>query len=63
MSLSIAGEFNDTARKELEMWEVPWREPQDTDGEAEKKARDDEVAKIKAEWLKKAKKKKWGEDD
>lgn len=63
VSLSIAGEFNDTARKELDMWEVPWREPQDADAEPEKKARDDELAKIKAEWLKKAKKKKWGEED
>lgn len=45
------------------MWEVVWREPQETDGEPEKKAKDDEIAKIKAEWLKKAKKKKWGEED
>jgi len=27
------------------------------------KARKEEVDKIKAEWVKKAKKKKWGEDD
>ena len=43
------------------MWEVPFREPLETDTEDDLKARKDEVDKIKAEWLKRAKKKKWGE--
>ena len=45
------------------MWEVPFREPLESDTEEELKARKDEVDKIKAEWLKRAKKKKWGEED
>jgi hypothetical protein len=41
------------------MWEWSFREPKETD--AETKADKDELEKIKADWLKKAKKKKWGE--
>lgn len=42
------------------MWEVPFREPLQHDTPDDLKLRKEEVDKIKAEWLKKAKKKKWG---
>ena len=60
---NLGGNYVDEARKELDMWEVPFREPLESDTEEELKARKDEVDKIKAEWLKRAKKKKWGEED
>lgn len=43
------------------MWDWSFREPKETDAEA--KADKDELDKVKAEWLKKAKKKKWGEEE
>lgn len=45
------------------MWEVPFTEPTEEESEADTKAREEEVAKIKAEWLKRAKKKKWTPED
>lgn len=60
-AFALGGDFVDTARKELDMWEVPFREPLITDTPEEEKARKEEIEKIKAEWVKKAKKKKWGE--
>lgn len=45
------------------MWQVPFRQPLDTDTEDDLKARKQEVEKIKAEWLKRTKKKKWGEEE
>lgn len=55
----------DQTRKDLEMWEwtgrLAPREREPT--EEEKKKENDDLARIKAEWLKKAKKKKWTEDD
>ena len=43
------------------MWDVVWREPTDLTPE-EIKARADQLTKDKAEWLKKAKKKKWTDE-
>ena len=62
-AFNMGGDYVDAARKELDMWEVPFREPLQTDTEDDLKARKEEVDKIKAEWVKKAKKKKWGEED
>lgn len=45
------------------MWQVPFREPLETDTPEMLNARKEEIAKIKAEWVKKAKKKKWGEEE
>ena len=45
------------------MWEVPFREPLITDTPDDLKARKQEIDKIKAQWVKKAKKKKWGEQE
>jgi hypothetical protein len=45
------------------MWEVPFREPTEHDTPEDLKARKEEIDKVKAEWLKKAKKKKWGEEE
>ena len=58
---NVGGDFADAVRKEMDMWEIPFREPLETDTEEELKARKEEVDKVKAEWVKKAKKKKWGE--
>lgn len=55
VALSIP-EMADGLRKELEMWDVTWREDEDP------KVKADELQKTKAEWLKKAKKKKWNDD-
>lgn len=59
----LGGDFVDAARKELEMWEVPFREPTLNDTPEELKLRKEEVDKIKAQWVKKAKKKKWGAEE
>ena len=60
---NMGGDYVDAVRKELDMWEVPFREPLETDTEEELKARKEEVDKIKAEWVRKPKKKKWGEEE
>jgi hypothetical protein len=53
----------DNLRKELDMWEIGWKEPSNNDPTPEEvKAKTDELVKVKAEWLKKAKKKKWNDD-
>lgn len=57
------GESAASVRKELDMWEMTFREPLTTDTPDDLKARKEEIDKIKAEWLKKAKKKKWGEEE
>lgn len=44
------------------MWEVAFREPSEHDTPEDLKLRKEQADKIKAEWLKKAKKKKWGAD-
>lgn len=62
-SYALGGEYVDSARKDLDMWEIPFREPLETDTPEDLKARKEEVDKIKAEWVKKAKKKKWGEEE
>lgn len=45
------------------MWEVAFREPTEHDTPEELKLRKEEVDKTKAEWVKKAKKKKWGPEE
>lgn len=53
-------------REELGMWESSsFRPPSDERDftESEAKAMEDEKTKIKAEWIKKSKKKKWGDDE
>ncbi len=62
-AFALGGDFVDAARKELDMWEVPFREPLEADSPEDLKARKEEIDKIKAEWVKKAKKKKWGEEE
>lgn len=59
----LGGDYVDAARKELDMWEVAFREPSEHDTPEELKQRKEEVDKIKAEWVKKAKKKKWGPEE
>ena len=59
----LGGDLGDAVRKEMDMWEIPFREPLESDTEEELKLRKEEVEKIKAEWVKKAKKKKWGEEE
>jgi hypothetical protein len=54
----------ETVRKEIDMWEYTFKVPSDNDPTPEEiKAKNDELTKIKAEWLKKAKKKKWTDDN
>lgn len=36
---NIGGDYIDAARKELDMWEIPFREPLETDTEDDLKAR------------------------
>jgi hypothetical protein len=55
-------ETSDTLRRELEMWEVAWMAPQEATFEVDVKVKADELTKNKAEWLKKAKKKKWNDE-
>lgn len=59
----LGGDYVDEVRREMDMWEIPFREPLETDTEEDEKVRKEEVEKIKAEWLKRAKKKKWGEEE
>ncbi|KAL4481803.1 hypothetical protein ABPG74_007892 [Tetrahymena malaccensis] len=56
---------SDKVKEEMGMWEYVFRPPlQERDfTEQELKQFEDEKAKIKADWMKKAKKKKWTDDD
>lgn len=62
VALSIP-ETSENLRKELDMWDIIWKEPTNIDPTVEElKFKADELAKSKAEWLKRAKKKKWNEE-
>ena len=50
-AFALGGDFVDAARKELDMWEVPFREPLEADSPEDLKARKEEIDKIKAEWV------------
>ena len=44
------------------MWQTTFRQPTDND-EEDLKIKKDQMDKVKAEWLKRTKKKKWGEEE
>ncbi|CAD8058113.1 unnamed protein product [Paramecium primaurelia] len=54
-------QLSEDMRKELQMWEYTFHEPEDLTPE-KAKAKLDEFNKMKANWLKNAKKKKWNDD-
>ena len=56
--------ISDTVRKEIDMWDNTFISPGDKPiSEEELRVREEELNKVKAEWLKKAKKKKWEKED
>ena len=66
MLLNVASgvpEVGDNLRRELDMWDTTWYAPSNNDlTDQEIKAKAEEIARNKAEWLKKAKKKKWTDE-
>lgn len=56
--------LSEAVRKELDMWEYNFKVPSEQDPTPEEiKQKNDEINKIKAEWLKRTKKKKWTEEN